>query len=208
MDLGFFMRYSPPECGQNLPVSLETMGWDDGFASAFAKYTGPCIPGRVACRQRTLWEIFIEGGFVHAGISGALRRLGRLPVVGDFVVVLHQPDTGSDTIVDILPRKTTFTRGVPGVDGANQVIAANINTVFIVTAAGPDLNSRLLERYLAIVHASGAQPVILINKADLSPDPASLPAEITPVPLVSRSFISARLQRGVFPVSIRISCRE
>jgi ribosome biogenesis GTPase len=116
-----------------------------------------------------------------AGISGALRKLGSFPAVGDFVVLLHQPETGSSTIVAILPQKTVFTRGAAGREGTDQVIAANIDTVFIVTAAGPDLNARRIERYLAIAHASGARPVILINKSDLAEDPASLTREIVPV---------------------------
>ena len=106
------MSNSPQNCGQHLPVSLETLGWDDGCASAFSKYTGPYIPGRVACRQRTVYDVFVEGGSVQAGMSGSLRKLGRFPAVGDFVVLLHQPEAGATTIVDILPRKTVFTRGV------------------------------------------------------------------------------------------------
>jgi ribosome biogenesis GTPase len=101
--------------------------------------------------------------------------------VGDFVVLVHQPDAGSTTIVDILPQKTVFTRGTSGRDGTDQVIAANIDTVFIVTAAGHDLNARRIERYLAIAHASGAQPVIVINKSDLAEDPALLTEDIIPV---------------------------
>jgi ribosome biogenesis GTPase len=188
------MSNSPQHCGQHLSVSLKTMGWDDECASAFSKYTGPCIPGRVACRQRTVYDIFIEGGSVLAGISGSLHRLGRFPAVGDFVVLLHQPEAGASTIVDILPRKTVFTRGAAGKEGTDQVIAANITTVFIVTAAGPDLNARRLERYLAVVLASGAIPVIVINKSDLVPDPSSLVAEISPVsagiPVVSISALT------------------
>ncbi|HUW86619.1 MAG TPA: ribosome small subunit-dependent GTPase A [Methanoregula sp.] len=175
------MTYSSPACRQSLSVSLPSLGWDDDFASAFAKYPKHYIPGRVACRQRTVYDVFIEGGSVMAGISGSLRRLGRFPAVGDFVVLLHQPDAGVSTIVDILPRKTIFTRGIAGKDGTDQVIAANIDTVFIVTAAGHDLNARRLERYLAVVHASGACPVIVINKSDLAEEPASLAAGISPV---------------------------
>ncbi len=83
--------------------------------------------------------------------------------------------------MDILPRRSVFTRGLPGRDGADQPIAANIDLVFIVTAAGPDLNPRRLERYLALVNASGARPVILVNKADLAEDPASLARTVAPV---------------------------
>jgi ribosome biogenesis GTPase / thiamine phosphate phosphatase len=175
------MKHSSPGCRPDYPPSLTALGWDNTLESAFSPYPGNVIPGRVACRQRTVYDVIIEGGSVTAGISGALRRLTRFPAVGDFVVIRNQPDAGSSTIVDILPRKTLLTRGVAGKNGTDQEIAANIDTVFIVTAAGPDLNARRLERYLAVVHASGARPVIVINKSDLAEDPASLAAGISPV---------------------------
>lgn len=161
-----------------LPTLIH-LGWTEECAQAFANYDGHYIAGRVTCRQKTSWEVITGVGCGMAGISGALRRLSRLPAVGDFVVLHNQP--GASTIVDILPRKTVFTRGASGKEGTDQVIAANIDTVFIVTAAGPDLNPRRIERYLAIAHASGARPVILINKSDLADDPASLSREILAV---------------------------
>lgn len=150
------------------------MGWDATLAEAFSHYTGPYIPGRIACRQKTTYEIFIHHDSIQAGISGAMHRAGKVPAVGDFVVLLNQPEAGTSVIVDILPRKTIFSRGLPGKAGADQVIATNIDTIFIVTSAGPDLNARRLERFITLVHSSGAHPVIVINKADLADDPASL----------------------------------
>jgi len=161
--------------------TLQQLGWTNEHAEAFAHFSGPFMAGRVACRQKTTWEVFTDRGLVTAGISGALRKLGRFPAVGDFIVLLHQPEAGAATIVAILPPKTVFTRGSAGRDGTDQVMAANIDTVFIVTAAGHDLNTRRIERYLAIVHASGARPVIVINKSDLAEDPAVLAEEILPV---------------------------
>ncbi|MDD1684499.1 MAG: ribosome small subunit-dependent GTPase A, partial [Methanoregula sp.] len=175
------MNGSVAGCGEPHPVSLDALGWNDEYAAAFAHYSGPYIPGRVACRQKTVWDVLTDAGCVSAGITGALRRLGRYPAVGDFVVLLHQPEAGTSAIVAILPRKTVFTRGASGKEGTGQVIAANIDTVFIVTSAGPDLNPRRTERYLAIAHASGARPVIIINKADLAGDPALLAEEVVPV---------------------------
>jgi ribosome biogenesis GTPase len=181
-------------CAPEHPVTLEQLGWTEEHKEAFSKYTGPYIPGRVACRQKTAWDVLTGGGSVVAGISGAMKKLGRFPAVGDFVVLLHQPEAGASVIVDILPQKTYFTRGVPGREGTDQVIAANIDTVFIVTAAGHDLNARRIERYLAIAHASGARPVVVINKADLAEDPAQLADEIIPVtsgvPVIPVSAVS------------------
>ena len=160
----------------------------------FQNIPDPTSPAAWPARQKTVWDVFIDGGSVTAGISGALKKLGRFPAVGDFIVLLHQPEAGSSTIVDILPRKSVFTRGTSAKEGTDQVIAANIDIVFIVTAAGHDLNARRIERYLAIAHASGAQPVIVINKSDLTDDPALLTEEIIPVasgiPVIPLSAIS------------------
>lgn len=162
------------------PLTLPELGWTSEHAAAFEKYAGPYIAGRVVCRQKTVWDILTEEGPVTTGISGALRKISRFPAVGDFVVLFRQPSAGTTVIVDILPQKTRFTRGSPGQEGSDQVIAANVDTVFIVTAAGSDLSARRTERYLAIAHASGARPVILINKADLAGDSAALVEELGP----------------------------
>ncbi|MBN1195393.1 MAG: ribosome small subunit-dependent GTPase A [Methanomicrobiaceae archaeon] len=156
------------------PLTLQALGWDEACDAAFARYSGPYSAGRVSSRHRTVFDVLLAGGSVRTGISGALRRLGRAPAVGDFVVIPDRPDDGTRMIVDILPRRTTFSRGAPGEGGDEQVIAANIDTVFIVTAAGADFNLRRLERYLAVVYVSGARPVIVINKADLAEDPGDL----------------------------------
>ena len=137
---------------------------------------------------------FYRGGICYVRDLRSPEKLGRFPAVGDFVVLLHQPEAGCSTIVDILPRKSVFTRGTSAKEGTDQVIAANIDIVFIVTAAGHDLNARRIERYLAIAHASGAKPVIVINKSDLTDDPALLTDEIIPVasgiPVIPISAIS------------------
>jgi ribosome biogenesis GTPase len=178
-------------CGQPHSITLKQPGWTEEHEDAFSKYSGPYVPGRVACRQKTVWDVLTEDGPVTTGISGALRKLGRFPAVGDFVVLLWQPEAGSSTIVDILPQKTRFTRGTTGRDGTDQIIAANVDVVFIVTAADSDLNARRTERYLALAHASGARPVILINKADLAEDPAGLAGVIAPaaagIPVITMS---------------------
>jgi ribosome biogenesis GTPase len=191
---GFYMNSSSSACGEPQSPALKELGWTEEYSQVFSNYRGPYVPGRVACRQKTVWDVFIDRGSVMAGISGALRKLGRFPAVGDFVVVHHQPGAGTSTIVDILPQKTRFTRGASGREGTDQVIAANIDTVFIVTAAGHDLSARRIERYLALAHASGARSVIVINKSDLTDDPASVTREITRVssetPVITISALS------------------
>ncbi|GAB6284750.1 MAG: ribosome small subunit-dependent GTPase A [Methanoregula sp.] len=192
------MNKSDSGCKEAHSYTLKQLGWTEEHAQAFSKYTGPYIPGRVVCRQKTVWDVYIDGGSVTAGISGALKKLGRFPAVGDFIVLLHQPDAGSSTIVDILPQKSVFTRGTSTKEGTDQIIAANIDIVFIVTAAGHDLNARRIERYLTIAHASRAKPVIVINKSDLTDDPALLTDEISPVaPGIPVIPISAKRGDGI-----------
>jgi len=197
------MDTSDSGCGEPHSYTLKQLGWTEEHTKTFKKYSGPYVPGRVACRQKTVWEVLIDGKSVTAGISGALKKLGRFPAVGDFVVLLHQPEAGSDTIVDILPQKSVFTRGTCGREGTDQVIAANIDIVFIVTAAGHDMNARRIERYLAIAHASGAKPVIVINKSDLADDPESLTMEIIPVasgiPVIPVSAVTGDGIERLFP---------
>ncbi len=169
-------------------------GWNDELESAFSAYKGPYVAGRVASRHKTICEILIPGAVVQAGISGALRRIGKQPVVGDFVVLLNQPESGSRMIVNILPRKSCLSRGAPGDGNEEQLIAANIDTIFIVTSAGKDLNLRRLERYLTVVYSSGAIPVILLNKIDLTEDPTRLVEKIHSVagdvPVIPLSALS------------------
>jgi ribosome biogenesis GTPase len=160
---------------------LRELGADDEQEAAFARYSGPYIAGRVASRHRTVFDVLVSGSTHRVGISGALHRLGRIPAVGDFVVLLDQPETGTRMIVDVLPRRTVFSRGAPGEGGEAQVIAANIDTVFIVTATGSDFNLRRLERYLAVAYAAGAAPVILVNKADLADDAEALRAQASAI---------------------------
>jgi ribosome biogenesis GTPase len=87
--------------------------------------------------------------------------------VGDWVALRPADDAAPSTIAAILPRRSAFVRREPGRAEAEQVIAANVDTVFLVTAVGRDVNPRRLERYLGVAWASGAAPVVVVNKADL-----------------------------------------
>ncbi|AKB85301.1 ribosome small subunit-dependent GTPase A [Methanococcoides methylutens] len=173
-------------------------GWNASLESAFSAYKGPYIPGRIVTQHKTVWNILTEKGELQATISGAMRKVGKQPVVGDFVVLLDQSDLNSYTIVDILPRTSCLSRGSAGDLSEDQLIAANIDTIFIVTAVGHDLNLRRLERYLTIVYSSGAKPVILINKIDLTEglpdDPSATIQEIKDiagdVPVIALSALS------------------
>ena len=87
-------------------------GWNEDLELAFSAYKGPYTPGRVASRHKTVCEVLVSGAVVQAGISGALLKIGKQPVVGDFVVLLDQPELGSRMIVNILPRKRQLKTGL------------------------------------------------------------------------------------------------
>ncbi|WP_269849588.1 ribosome small subunit-dependent GTPase A [Methanosarcina horonobensis] len=184
-------------CSGNTSVNSLTdkiPGWNEELELAFSAYKGPYVPGRISSRHKTVCDVLIPGTVVQAGISGALQKIGKQPVVGDFVVLLDQPETGSRMVVNILPRRTCLSRGAAGDGGGEQIIAANLDTIFIVTSVGKDLNLRRLERYLAIVYSSGARPVILLNKIDLEDNPTQVVEKIQSiagiVPVVPLSALS------------------
>ena len=100
-------------------------------------------------------------------------RPGELPAAGDWVAVAARHDEGAGTIHAVLPRRSAIVRKAAGNPTEAQVVGANVDTVFLVTSLNDDLNLRRLERYLATAWESGAQPAILLTKADLCDDPAA-----------------------------------
>ncbi len=142
-----------------------------GFSSFFLSQLDPSeldtLPvGRVATLHHEQATLLTAAGARPAAIGGRLRHAGELPAVGDWVVV-----EGDDLlrVVRVLDRASVFRRRGP--DDRVQVIAANVDTVFVVGSLDADFSIRRFERYLAAVHASGAAPVIVLTKCDLVDDP-------------------------------------
>jgi len=159
-------------------LDLATLGWDDGWADAFSAHRAAGLdPGRVAVQHRGAYDVLTEEGETRARLPGRARckteARAELPVVGDWVALEPAEDT-APTIRAVLPRRTKFSRRAahePGSDDAReQVVAANVDVVFIVAALGEEPSPRLLERYLTLAWESGARPVILLTKADLAPN--------------------------------------
>ena len=119
--------------------------------------------------------VFAEPGEVEATVAGRLRRdpegLRALPAAGDWVAMTPPTGSGRARIDAVLPRYSQFVRKAPGRNLEAQVVAANVDTAFVITAIGRDLNLRRLERYLALAWESGAQPVVVVTKSDLDPAP-------------------------------------
>ena len=152
-------------------MNLEELGWDSFFADAFEPYGQEnLIPARVSARHHGPCELFTELGPMGGIPSGKLSD-DELPAVGDWVAVRPVEGERKAVIEAVLPRRTSFTRKVAFQRTVAQVVAANVDTVFVVTAFGGDLNARRLERYLTSAWDSGASPVIVANKSDVADDP-------------------------------------
>lgn len=155
---------------------LHELGWNS-FFQQHVRPDSPRIPARIIEEQRALYRVACAAGELLAEAAGHLRHqaAGRaaLPAVGDWVLIDARPQEGRATIHEVLPRKSKFSRKAAGQETVEQIVAANIDTAFLVTSLNADLNLRRLERYLAVVWESGAQPVILLSKADLCEDVAA-----------------------------------
>jgi len=154
-------------------VDLTQFGFTERFAALAAEAGYPV--GRVLSQERGIYRIIGETGEVFAKVSGKLRHetitISDFPAVGDFILFdLPDEASGQGVIRGILSRKSVFIRKAGGTAHEEQVIAANIDTLFICMSLNNDFNLRRLERYLAIAWDSGATPVIVLTKADLCDD--------------------------------------
>jgi len=154
--------------------ALEHYGWNPFFKSAFGEIGAEgLVVGRVIAQQRNSYTLKTERGDLSAHLSGKVRYYARgiedLPAVGDWVTATATGD-GAARIEQILPRQTQFTRKAPGDRTEQQVLAANVDAVFLVSGLDNDFNLRRIERYLVLAAESGARPIIVLNKADLCDD--------------------------------------
>lgn len=152
-------------------LRLVELGWTEAFAAHFAKHAKPrLVPARVAVEHRSSYQLATEQGEVAASLAGRLRHEAKgkldLPAVGDWVVYAADGNSGKGTIEVVLPRASVFTRKAAGREREEQIVAANVDVVFLVTSLNAELNLRRIERYLTLGWESGAQPVIVLSKAD------------------------------------------
>ena len=154
---------------------LTALGWDEIFAEQFEPHRAAgLIAGRVAVQHRGAYDVLTEPGELRCDVAGRLYDEAATPadrpVVGDWVAVAARPDERAGTIQAVLPRRTKFSRKTAWQATEEQVVAANVDLVFIVTSLNEDLNLRRLERYLILARESGAEPVVLLTKSDLARD--------------------------------------
>jgi len=177
--------------------SLESLGWTPYFEQQLDRVRDRELsPARVVEEQRGSYRIVGEKGRHYAELVGRLRHDAAdagaaLPCVGDWVLasLSHDSATGADPgdararagvslVHRVLERRTKFSRQAAGERTTEQVVAANVDTVFLVQSLNRDLNLRRLERYLALLWESGAEPVVVLSKADLCADREPLVAAV------------------------------
>ena len=168
-------------------MQLAFLGWDDTFSAEFTQHScAGLIAGRVTSQHNHIFNVVTDAGEVQAQVSGRLRHesmlAGELPAVGDWVALRLAQGDGNALIQTVLPRRSKFSRKAAGRATREQVVAANIDTVFLVVGMDNDFSPRRVERYLAATWESGAAPVVVLNKLDLCGelflDPAARVAEI------------------------------
>jgi len=188
-------------------ADLATLGWDARWAEAFAPHaTEGLQPARVTIEFNHLFRLATAEGEFKGQHSGRLRHeaTGRsmLAAVGDWVAVDLRRDERTATIEAVLPRRSWFSRKAAGEVTEEQIVAANVDVVFLVMGLDHDFNVRRLERYLLLAYESGATPVVLLTKADLATDvPARVAEASAAAPGVAVLPLAAPSGLGLAPVA-------
>lgn len=152
--------------------TLAAFGWSPELATAHEPHAAlGREPARVVAEDRGSYQVVGAAGDARAAVTGRLRHEANrdpsaFPAVGDWVAV-EWASSGDTVIHALLPRRTALIRKAPGKRTEAQVVGANLDTIFVVASLNGDLNLRRLERYVAAARESGAEPVVLLSKADL-----------------------------------------
>lgn len=185
-------------------MTLADLGWTDVHALAFAPHAAAGLePARVVCElRRNFYAVHTASGEVLAECGGGFFHTARtpdqFPAVGDWVAVRLRPGESRADLHAVLPRRTKFSRRASGSEEIEQIVAANIDTVFLVSGLDRNFNPKRIQRFLVATKESGAEAVILLNKADLCPDADAVRREIEVlVPGVPVHFTSATTRKGL-----------
>jgi ribosome biogenesis GTPase len=186
---------------------LSDLGWDSSFEEHFRPFRDRGMSAlRIVRENRGNYLGLNELGEFACEVSGKFRfeseGKSSFPTVGDWVAAVIRPEEKSATIHALLPRRSGFSRKTAGQVTEEQIVAANIDTVFIVTGLDDNYNLRRIERYLSLVWESGATPVVLMNKADLCPSIEEKEEEVRSVAIgVDIHVLSAVRKTGLEALS-------
>ena len=162
--------------------SLRAFGWTSEQDDAFRPFACDHVPGRIATESHHMYLANTDRGDLWCRLGPRLRTAGlhreERPGVGDFVALVPRPGDVQTTIEHVLPRRTSLVRKEAGFRTQGQVLAANIDYVWIVSSLTRELSARRVERFLTVAWDSGAQPVIVLTKADLDDADSEIVAEV------------------------------
>jgi ribosome biogenesis GTPase len=189
-------------------MRLVRLGWDERFGAAFQAWASkPDVqPARVVIEFNYIYRIALEEGEAEATLAGRMKHhatsRSELPAVGDWVVVRKRPDEERGAIVAVLPRRSWFSRRMAGNVTDEQVVAANVDVLFIVMGLDADFSVRRLERYLLLARESGAAPVVLLTKPDVCEDvPARVADVVAHAGDAPVHVLSPKFNQGLEPVA-------
>lgn len=173
-------------------MNLNDYGWSEFFEKELQNYPDNLEPALISCQYSSYYDVFSKHGELRAELSGSISYKSKsreeIPTVGDWVLLQVLPDEKKAIIKHLLPRKSTFSRKAAVAREEEQVIAANIDILCIVSGLDEDFNPSRLERYITQAYNSGCSPLILLNKSDLIEDLSDFQMELESV-LVGVPFI-------------------
>ncbi len=182
-------------------IDLTSFGWSEFFQKQTVQRPA-AIPARVIAQERDRYVVITESGERSATVAGRLRhswqRREDVPVVGDWVLVVRNPEETTVTLVQRLERRTAMQRKMTGEVTESQVVAANIDVVMIVCSMNRELNVRRIERYLTAVWDTGARPLVVLNKKDVCEGPEEVMNALESITLTCAVVaVSARTGEGM-----------
>jgi ribosome biogenesis GTPase len=187
-------------------VTLADLGWTEALAAAFEPFAADgLVAGRVSLEHTHIYRVLTAEGELLARVAGRLRHEAAaradFPAVGDWVALEPAAQSGDARIRAVLPRRSRFSRRAAGDPTEEQVVAANIDVVFLISGLDGDFNPRRIERYLLVAWESGATPVVVLNKADLIEDADARIDDVRAVaPAVPVHAVSAKRPESLEPL--------
>lgn len=185
-------------------MSLTNYGWTEELARAFASHAAAGLePARVVCElRRKFYAVELDSGEMLGECGGGFfhvaRRADQFPAIGDWVGVERRPDGQRVDIRVVLPRRTKLSRRAAGTEELEQIVAANVDTVFIVSGLDNNFNVARIQRFVVAVRESRAEPVVLLNKSDLVENAEAMRREVEEaVAGVEVHVTSAQTRKGL-----------
>lgn len=168
-------------------LSLRELGWSAHFSGQLSEAEQRLVPGRVFAVQRRGLTVVGEAGEVEVPLGGRWFLLPpeARPAIGDWVLLSED----RSQVVRLLERTSVLKRRAAGRDHELQLIAANVDVMFLVTSCNEEFNLSRIERYLALALEAGVEPVVVLTKGDLAEDAAAVEANVAAVRTLKRDLV-------------------